>query len=789
MLTRLAPLLVLTGLGLLFFAELAAHPTQVLYSDWSDVLAEHLPAKRFLVASWRETGEMPLWCPYSFGGAPFVSDIQVGAFYPPHFILYLLPEEHMGAGISWLIVVHLIVAGWSAYAYARSQGLNRAGALMAGMGFMFAGRWLLHVLAAGHTITLGLAWMPLVLLCLERAIRRRSFGWASAAGVCFALIVLGAQPQWTLYSGVFIALWTLGTALEEAGYLDGGGARSPTRTAAAVGRWLGYGGWTVVVGAALAAVQLLSTWEAAKHSTRAAGVDAGDVLASGARTLAFLVGPAVTTEPANLQWEDRGGFALLWLTAAILAAMFGGRRVRYQAGVCAALICFALGGALAFQLLPGFGLFRQPARMLIVAAFPIAFLVGVGMTGLVAAGAREADGKIRGRYRFVLVRVVAAVAILTGGFVVRLIVQGQEVRGHVYWLSLLLTVPAAFWLLGPRAPARPSLRTLSWSIILLIDLWALARPLVAVRPESEIYAPSSCVLRLQHEPPGRVLDRDTGEGNAGTPLGAGTPLALLHRLEALRGYNPLDHQRFKEYLQLISEEDASLRPFEGPLAYPVIGNFPIRDKRLLDLLGTRYLLQPSDWPLEQPGWRELAVDLSPAAYDFVAGGRRTLPAYTLYENPEAFPRAFVVPRARALTSTADLKTADFHHEVLLENPQAEETADTAEPGYWSATSTNYQPNRVSIEAMGAAPGWLVLADVWFPGWTCRVDGAPATMYRANYLFRAVHLEAGRHQVVFRFEPESYQQGRVISLLALAIVLGIGLSRLCTGYLSSRGGGS
>src|SRR5262249_8220234 len=159
------------------------------------------------------------------------------------------------------------------------------------------------------------------------------------------------------------------------------------------------------------------------------------------------------------------------------------------------------------------------------------------------------------------------------------------------------------------------------------------RPLVAVRPESEIYAPSSCVLRLQHEPPGRVLDRDVGEGNAGTPLGRGAPLALLHRLEALRGYNPLDHQRFKEYLQLISEEDTSLSPFEGPLAYPVIGNFPVRDKRLLDLLGTRYLLQPSDWPLEQSGWRELAVDPSSASYDFVAGGRRSLPAYALYENP------------------------------------------------------------------------------------------------------------------------------------------------------------
>jgi hypothetical protein len=777
MLTRFAPPLILAVLGLLFFTELAAHPTQVLYSDWSDVLAEHLPAKRFLVASWRETGELPLWCPYSFGGAPFVSDIQVGAFYPPHFILYLLPEEHIGAGLSWLIVAHLIVAGWGAFAYARSQGVDRAGALVAGIGFMFAGRWLLHVLAAGHTITLGLAWMPLVLLCLERAIRRRSLMWASAAGVCFALIVLGTQPQWTLYGGMFIALWTLGTALQEAGYLEGEGPRSLHRTAAAVGRWLGYGIWTVVLAASLAAVQLLPTWEAAKHSTRAAGVDTGDALASGVRALAFLVGPALTAEPVNLQWEDRGGLALLWLAAAIMAALAGGKRVRYQAGVCAALVSFALGGALAFQWLPGFALFRQPARMLIVAAFPVAFLVGVGVQGLVQAGARDTDGTIRRRYRSVLAHVLVAVAILTGGLALRLVVQRQEVRGHVYWLSLVFTIPAAFWLLGPRAPAPPGLRTTAWVAILLVDLWALARPLVAVRSESEIYAPSNCVARLDREPPGRVLDRDA-DRDAGSPLGRGAPLALLHHFEALRGYNPLDHQRFKEYLQLVSEDDASLRPFEGPLAYPIIVNFPIRNKRLLDLLGTRYLLQPSDWSLEQKGWREAAVDPCPAAYDFVAGGRRPLPAYTLYENLDVFPRTFVVPRARALASRADLKTADFHHEVLLEEFQPEETADAADPGYWTATITDYQPNRVTIDAAGTTAGWLVLADVWFPGWTCRVDGAATTIFRADYLFRAVHLEAGRHQVVFRFEPEAYRQGRIISLAALAAVLGIAFTSKC-----------
>jgi hypothetical protein len=57
---RLAPYLLLALLGLAFFANLVLHPTQTLYTPHSDLLSEHLPAKRFLVRSWQETGEAPL---------------------------------------------------------------------------------------------------------------------------------------------------------------------------------------------------------------------------------------------------------------------------------------------------------------------------------------------------------------------------------------------------------------------------------------------------------------------------------------------------------------------------------------------------------------------------------------------------------------------------------------------------------------------------------------------------------------------------------------------------------
>ncbi|HEX5271447.1 MAG TPA: hypothetical protein VFW33_13210, partial [Gemmataceae bacterium] len=802
MIARSTPFLVIVALALFFFADLVVHPTQVLYSDHSDLLAEHVPAKRFLVRSFRETGELPLWCPYSFAGSAFVHDPQVAMFYPPHWALLLLPEERVGAGLSWLVVLHVIVAGWGTYLCTRGEGLGKPAALVAACGFMFAGKWMLHLLAAGHYVTVGLAWLPWVLLLLEEALRRRSFRWATAAGVVFALVVLGTHPQWTFYAGLFLALWTLGTALEGAGVWpsplsprgrgvggegDGWVALrlpvshpphtpdpSPPRgegrkVAAAVLRWAGYGAWAAALAAALAAVQLLPTLEAAELSTRAGGVAPDEIVAGGLRSLLFFVGPALKPVPSSLMWEDRGGLGLLWVAAAALAPFLCRGRVRYQAAVCLALVVFALGGAIVFQALPGFRVFRQPARMLLIVALPVALLAG-SATEALFRGAAPAPG------RRVLAKLTVAAVILAGGFAVRMVIQGEVPRWHVYWASLLVTLPTAFWVLSNQYSVLSTRAgQLLWVLVLFLDLWALARPLATVRPEADVYRPSECVAHLP--PGGRVLDRDAPGLEAGTPLGAGAPLALLTGLEPLRGYNPLDNRRYKEYLQFIAGADEPLRPLDGPLTFPVVGNFPVRNKSLLDLLGTSYALQPSglgdDWRLDGPGWRVVGEDAAPAGYDFATGGRQPLPPYTVYENTEALPRAFVVPEAAPLPDRAlvldTLAATDFRARVLLEGRDGPARPGGAAADYRPAELLEYHPNRVRVAVEPGAPGFLVLADVWYPGWTCTVDGRPAPLYRADYLFRAVELPEGAREVEFRFEPESYRLGRAVSLAALVLV--------------------
>jgi len=141
----------------------------------------------------------------------------------------------------------------------------------------------------------------------------------------------------------------------------------------------------------------------------------------------------------------------------------------------------------------------------------------------------------------------------------------------------------------------------------------------------------------------------------------------------------------------------------------------------------------------------------------------------IYEVLDTLPRAFVVHRTVvepddevALAAMRD-PSFDPAQQAFLAEGQALDVQPAAPP---QVRITSYAPEQVAIEATLDAPGYLVLSDAWYPGWTARVDGEPATIERANLTFRAVYVEAGTHEVVFAFRPRTYTWGLVISVLSV-----------------------
>ncbi|MBV9122990.1 MAG: YfhO family protein, partial [Planctomycetes bacterium] len=365
-------------------------------------------------------------------------------------------------------------------------------------------------------------------------------------------------------------------------------------------------------------------------------------------------------------------------------------------------------------------------------------------------------------------------------------------------------LPLAWWLLGQ--PARLTRAGLAWAwiLVLLADLWALGEPLVAVHPEEDIFAGSASVRFLQEHAGehGRVLDINCPDMPANsTPLWPNLPLAV--GVEPVRGYNPMDVLRYKEFLQFLTDQDQPLQPLDRKLTSAILGTFPIKNQSLADLLGVRYLVQPADMPLEtiiqdqqgQKQWQRVLTDPAPRTYSFIPAegnehpaGFQTLPPYVVYENHGALPRAFVVPEAAPLPARADilaaLKNNDFRQRVFLEGWTPAPGRQPAPEKPSQAEIQRYQPNQVVIQVNGPAPGYLVLADVWFPGWTCFVDGQPVPLYRADYVFRAVEVPAGSHRVTFTLAPPSYRWGKIISSMTALLVLGLtGLALLRRGQTS------
>jgi hypothetical protein len=756
--TTAKPALALLALVVLFFWPAVTVAGVYFYGD-----ASHYLPRLAWTAEQIHAGRFPLWSPHLSLGSPHAANAATMGFYPPHLVLFfLLPAP---VAYDWDVVLHVLLAAFGAYALARAWGASGAAAIVAGLVYGLGGFTLVHV--QHLNILVALAWIPVVLRLVEGFLETHDRRPLGLAAVAVGFQFLGGHPQMALYGVVLLAAY--------AGYRLSSlfRRRDPDRFRTTVGVLA-----VVPAGLALAAVFLVPFAEWTRFASVNERFSADDPRYAGGgpgrfsmrpRQLVSLIAPFWT---GGSQWRPRYGDRLVEHTGYVGVAVLGlaavglagrARRTPFLGALLLAALLMSLGdhGPL-FPLVarwPVLGWGRTPVRYLALVELALALLAAFGVDAL-----REGRGR-RTAGAAALVLALLAVAVVGATYVSGPAPDLLFGRADPVSLAqpdtrvLLATLAGAAALLA--LVARRGLedrRLLVLTVLFAAGELAYFRSnllFLSLAPRAAYSDPGPTVTALRAaggEPRfygwfvGDVkasallyerLDLEAYRGRVQDGVGNGLPFTFGFQSFAGAGLEPLLH---RQLVYVIAKRD----------------EFDSRSAVLVGLYGGRYVLGRKG---------VTAPELT-----LVHAG-----AVSVYRNERALPRAYLAAASRVVASDraafAAVKRPDFdaRASVVLESPGPETPRGPLGPA--EARIVADEPDRVVVETASARPAWLVLNDTFAPGWEATVDGAPARVYRANALVRAVPVGGGAHRVELAYAPASVKTGATISLVALLAVLG------------------
>jgi hypothetical protein len=189
-------------------------------------------------------------------------------------------------------------------------------------------------------------------------------------------------------------------------------------------------------------------------------------------------------------------------------------------------------------------------------------------------------------------------------------------------------------------------------------------------------------------------------------------------------------------------------------------NLGSRSSGLYDLLNIRYVIARKDVTLD---WDKFVL-----AFD---GD----PRLNVYENRRALPRAFFAGQIQPTASHEDAWNAihapDFDPATTAAVEGASALTLSSALSAGDVTEVTSAPNRLTLKVNADGPAFLVVSQLWYPGWQVTVDGqARGAPVRTNYLFQGVPVEGGSHTVELRFTSPPWLLGWVLAGVAGAILL-------------------
>jgi hypothetical protein len=708
---------------------------------------------------------LPIWNRLASFGMPLAADMQSQPYFPLTALVVGAPSPRLH---TFWVMSRLALAGMLAFCF-----LRLFVAFWAAIGgatlFLYTGYFLLFI-NIGHLSVETL--LPGVFLAHEKLLRRRSTLGVIALATVTALVLLGGMPESALLAlSLGIAYWGWRFSA----------LRGERRS------WLALRDMAVssAAGCGLVGFFLLPFLEFVRFSLNQHDNPNNGMIFGGFHVpfdvhVLTYVAPLVFGPMGNIVatgapgWFGPDGFfgvaALLLALVALTAAV---RSARARDAVASNHITAFFFLVALFALLKRFG---SPALQWIgslplfslldflkydepVLGFALAALAAIGMDRLA-----QPDG----RRRAALPAIALTLLLLTAGYAATISIarnaSPSQTAYYVYaWAVALaafagITSLVVFWerLRGAGPILLVAVCFLESLASYLVPMYYLANQPATVAENPYRIPPYAAYLRNHVRTQERVMGVD---GNLYPMWAAAYGLGDPENVDALYP------KKYLSFVRTFLSSPALLELLDRFTGTGVsVWDTPL-ERRFLTLSSIAYVITTAPIPASAQGFENVY-----AGDARIYRVRDVLPRATIYYNVAAVDRSEAALGLLANTGLDVWRTAT----VLASSGTSQLAALQASPEARTARAVPASivmsdSEHTTIEAVARYPGFLVYNDSNFPGWKASVDGEPAPIFDANFLFRGVFVSAGKHVVRFDYEPDSLRDGFLVSIASVLIL--------------------
>ena len=319
--------------------------------------------------------------------------------------------------------------------------------------------------------------------------------------------------------------------------------------------------------------------------------------------------------------------------------------------------------------------------------------------------------------------------------IVNSIVKDREgmMQGDAFRSLIFILLAAAIIWLWMKEKIKPVILYSAFILLMIFDLFGVGKRYLNNEDFVSSYAaqanttPSPADEQILRDP-----DLDYKVLDASTSPFQSADASYFHK--SLGGYHGAKLRRYQE---LFERQIAKQNPNPG----------------ILNMLNTKYVITA-----EQQGGPKMAIP-QPGAY----GNAWFVKSFKIVPNADAEMAALdsLNPKDEAVL---DQKFADKLKGLTLQN---DSTA--------TIKLTSYKPDELVYESNAKNEGLAIFSEIYYNvrnEWKVTIDGKPADMLRANYVLRALRIPAGKHNVVFKFEPVSVAAGHKIDLISSVLLVAL-----------------